>query len=91
MAKQDKDTEESVESQSLVEPFYVRYHGHSKDGQTLKAFAFLVTKVDPGEHYSGAVWCDDTDNDLGMGPGWNSQSQIGRGGPGSNASWSPFE
>ena len=78
-------------SQTLVKPFDVRYHGHSEDGETEKAFAFMVTKVDDGEHYSGAVWCDDEDNNLGLSSGWNSRTQIGRGGPGYDASWSPFE
>ena len=78
-------------SQTLVNPFYVRFHAVTDDGATEKAFAFLVTKIDEGEHYSGAVWCDDTDNDAGLDTGWNSRVQIGRGGPGQNVSWSPFD
>jgi hypothetical protein len=82
----------NMASQTLVEPFYVKFHSNSVENpDTLKAFAFLVTKVDDGEHYSGAVWCDDQDNDAGLAPGWNERSQIGKGGPGSNVSWSPFE
>jgi hypothetical protein len=48
---------------------------------TLKAFAFMVTHEDDGEHLSGAVWCADQDNDAGLAPGWNDRSMIGRGGP----------
>lgn len=78
-------------SQSLVDPFYARFHTVEEDG-TQKAFAFLVTKVDEGEHYSGAVWCDDPDNSAGLTAGaWNSRVQIGKGGPGQNVSWSDFE
>ncbi len=78
-------------SQNLVEPFYVRFHSNSKENpETLKAYAFLVTKVDDNEEYSGAVWCDDQDNDAGLSVGWNGRNQIGKGGPGSNVSWSEF-
>jgi hypothetical protein len=77
-------------SQAIVNPFYVRFHSAAADG-TPKAFVFLVTKVDDGEHYSGAVWCDDEDQDAGLSRGWNSRDRIGRGGPGSNVSWSPFD
>jgi hypothetical protein len=80
------------ESQSLIDPFYVRFHSHAEgDETTLKAYAFLVTKVDENEEYSGAVWCDDQDNAAGLSVGWNSRAKIGRGGPGSNVSWSPFD
>lgn len=73
-------------SQKLVDPFYVQLN----DGKG-KAFVFLVTKVDDGEHYSGTVWCDDADNELGLSAGtWTPQVQIGRGGPDSGASWSPI-
>jgi len=78
-------------SQALVDPFYVRFHSTAENPETLKAFAFLVTHVDADEHYSGAVWCDDTDNTAGLSEGWNSRDMIGRGGPGKNVSWSPFE
>jgi hypothetical protein len=77
-------------SQSLVNPFYVRFHATTADG-TQKAFAMLVTKEDDGEHLSGAVWCDDEDQDAGLSMGWNVRNQIGRGGPGSNVSWSAFD
>ena len=77
-------------SQALINPFYVRFHATTKDG-TQKAFAFLVTKEDDGEHLSGAVWCDDEDQDAGLSMGWNVRNQIGRGGPGSNVSWSAFD
>ena len=81
-----------MSSQALVDPFYVRFHSHREnDPDTLLSFAFLVTKEDDGEHLSGAVWCDDEDNAAGLGPGWNGRTQIGKGGPGSNVSWSPFE
>jgi len=79
------------ESQSLVSPFFVQFHSTSKDNpDTLKAFTFLVNKTDSNEEYSGAVWCDDIDNAAGLDVGWNSRSKIGRGGPGSNVSWSPL-
>lgn len=72
-------------SQTLVEPRFVKFHdGHGK------AFLFLVTKEDDGEHLSGAVWCDDTDNAAGLTEGWNARVQIGRGDPDKGASWSPF-
>ena len=73
------------ESQSLSAPQFVKFH----DGEG-KAFAFLVTKVDDGEHFSGAVWCDDTENVAGLSEGWNARVQIGKGGPESGASWSSF-
>lgn len=79
-------------SQSLVTPFFVQFNSTAKDNpDTLKAFAFQVFKVDDDEHYSGAVWCADQDNDAGLSPGWNERSQIGRGKPGDNASWSPLD
>jgi hypothetical protein len=77
------------ERQNLVKPTFVKFH----DG-TGKAFLFLVTKEDDGQHLSGAVWCDDNDNGAGLSEGWNSRVQIGRNDdtlpiPG-GASWSPF-
>ncbi len=78
-------------SQSIVEPFFVQFNSTAKgDPDTHKAFVFMVCKVDDGEHYSGAVWCADQDNDAGLSPGWNDRSQIGRGAPGDNVSWSPI-
>jgi hypothetical protein len=81
-------------SQQLIQPYYVKYH----DGAG-KAFAFLVTKADASEdgtlsQLSGAVWCDDLDNEAGLSEGWNARVQIGRADdsdsvPG-GASWSPF-
>jgi hypothetical protein len=68
-------------------PEFVKFH----DGAG-KAFVFLVTKEDEGEHFSGAVWCDDEDNAAGLAEGqWNSRVQVGRGGPDKGVSWSPFE
>lgn len=79
-------------SQSLVQPFFVQFNSTSKeDDTTLKAFAFQVFKVDDDEHYSGAVWCADLDNNAGLAPGWNERSQIGKGKPGDNVSWSPLD
>ena len=79
-------------SQKLVQPFFVQFNSHSLENpETLKAYAFQVFKVDDGEHYSGAVWCADTDNAAGLAPGWNERDQIGRGAPGDNVSWSPLE
>lgn len=79
-------------SQSLVQPFFVQFNSTSKeDDSTLKAFAFQVFKVDDGEHYSGAVWCSDKDNNAGLSVGWNSRVRIGRGEPGDNVSWSPLD
>lgn len=73
-------------SQTLVQPFFVQLH----DGAG-KAFVFEVHKVDEGEHYSGCVWCDDQDNELGYTAGsWNSVQQIGRGDGSKGASWSPI-
>lgn len=78
-----------AESQSLIYPRFVKFH----DGAG-KSFQFWVTKEDPGEHRSGAVWCDDPDNTAGLTEGWNARVQIGRADdsdevPG-GASWSPF-
>ena len=79
------------ESQSLTQPFWVQFNSYSKGNpDTLKAYVFLVTKVDADEHYSGAVWCADTDNEAGLSGGWNDVSKIGRGKPGDNVSWSPL-
>lgn len=76
-------------SQTLVQPFYVQFNSHSKDDPaTLKAYAFLVTKIDEEEHYSGAVWCADQDNAAGLSVGWNQRDKIGHGAPGANVSWS---
>ncbi len=75
------------ESQTLQYPEFVRFH----DGEG-KAFVFMVTKEDAGEHLSGAVWCDDPDNAAGLTEGqWNARVQIGRGGPDAGASWSHFD
>ena len=79
------------ESQSLVQPFFVQFNSHSaNDPSTLKAFTFMVNKVDDNEEYSGAVWCADEDNAAGLTVGWNSRALIGRGAPGDNVSWSPL-
>ena len=76
-----------AESQSLANPRFVRFH----DGAG-KSFLFLVTKEDDGEHLSGAVWCDDPDNQAGLTEGqWNARVQIGRGDIDKRASWSPFD
>ena len=72
-------------SQTLIVPRFVKFH----DGGG-KAFLFLVTKEDDNEHLSGAIWCDDNDNEAGLAPGWNGRVQIGRGDAGKGASWSPF-
>lgn len=79
-------------SQMLVNPYYVRFHTTGKDdAATQKSYAFLVVHEDEGGHLSGSVLCLDQDNDAGLSVGWNERTQIGRGGPGSNVSWSPFE
>lgn len=78
-------------SQSLVEPFYVQFNTTAKDDpETHKAYAFMVVHADEGEHYSGGVYCLDQDNDAGLSVGWNERTQIGRGEPGDNVSWSPI-
>ena len=76
-----------AESQQLSYPRFVKFH----DGAG-KAFLFLVTKEDEGEHLSGIVWCDDPDNNAGLTEGqWNARVQIGRGDPSKGASWSNFD
>ncbi len=79
-----------TDSQQLSTPRFVKYH----DGAG-KAFAFLVTKEDEGEHLSGAVWCDDLDNHAGLSDGWNPRVQIGRSNDAaeipSGGAWSPFD
>jgi hypothetical protein len=79
-------------SQSLVNTYFVQFHSSSKDDpNTLKAFTFMVTHDNGDGSLDGAIWCADQDNDAGLSVGWNERSSIGRGGPGQNVSWSPFE
>jgi hypothetical protein len=70
---------------TFVKPHFVRFH----DGEG-KSFAMLVTHEAEGEHMSGAVWCQDTDNAAGLSEGWNVRNDIGRGDETKGASWSPF-
>jgi hypothetical protein len=79
-------------SQALVKTYFCRFHSSSKeDKSVLKAFTFMVSHDNGDGTLDGAVWCADQDNDAGLAPGWNERSGIGRGGPGQNVSWSPFE
>jgi hypothetical protein len=78
-------------SQSLLNPRYVRFHTTGKDDpDTKKTYAFLVVHEDEGGHLSGSVLCLDDDNDAGLSVGWNERTQIGRGDPDKNVSWSEF-
>lgn len=78
------------ESQRLIkEPRFVQYNSGVKEGDMQLAFPFQVFHVDEGEHLSGAVWCDDERNDVGLTAGtWNPVRNVGKGAPGENGSWS---
>jgi len=78
-------------SQQLVKPYHVQFHSLADDGATQLAFPFLVVHEDEGEHLSGWVLSNDDRNTAGLSQGLNYREQIGRGGPGQNVSWSPFE
>lgn len=90
---------EDAPSQALVEPYYVQFHSISADGKTNKVFPFLVVHEGPSDSGSdqkwGWVYVGDPDHTIGGEGGTGStgvsyQSDIGRGGPGQNVSWSPF-
>lgn len=86
------------DSQALVSPYYVQLNSVAKDGKTNKAFPFLVVHEGPSDSGSdqkwGWVYVGDEDNTIGgpgggqIGVGW--LSDIGRGKPGDNVSWSPI-
>lgn len=82
------------DSQALVNPYFVRFHAVSSDGSN-KAYPFQVVHEgasDSGEDQKwGWVYCDDEDQEAGLTHGLNWRADIGRGGPGSNVSWSPFD
>ena len=69
----------------FVKPRTVRFH----DGSG-KSFMFVATHEGDEEHLSGAVWCQDTNNDAGLTEGWNARNDIGRGDETKGASWSPY-
>ena len=70
---------------SIIKPEFVQFH----DGSG-KSFVMMVTHRHPDDHVSGAVWCQDADNNAGLSDGWNVRNKIGRGDESKAASWSPF-
>lgn len=79
------------ESQRLIkEPRFVQLNsGVTDDSGTQLALPFLVFHEDEDNHLSGTVWCNDPRNDVGLTAGtWNPVSQVGKGAPGENMSWS---
>jgi hypothetical protein len=79
------------ESQRLIKPRFVQFNSLADDGETNLAFLFLVVHEDEGEHLSGFVFANDPRNTTGLSDGVNYRGQIGKGGPGINASWSEIE
>lgn len=86
----------------LVLPYFVQFHAYDAESGDRRAYAFLVTtegEQDEGEtdaeQVSGFVFVNDADNAAaraaGLTSGVNGRPSIGRGGPGSNVSWSPYE
>lgn len=84
-----------ADSQVLVEPYFVRFHTVAADGVTQKAYPMLVVHEGPSDSGEDQKWgwifCDDEDQTAGLSHGVNYRADIGRGGPGSNVSWSAFE
>ena len=79
------------ESDVSIHPYFVEFHSLADDGETQLAFPFMVVHEDEGEHLSGWVFANDPRNTAGLSDGLNWRPDIGRGGPGQNVSWSPYE
>lgn len=79
-------------SDVLVNPYYVQFHSTvmNEEGTNL-AFPMLVVHEGEDEHVDGWVFSHDGRNNAGLTDGANWRPNIGKGGPGLNASWSPFE
>lgn len=79
-----------ADSQRLIkEPRFVQLNSGVDGSETKLAFPFLVFHHDEDDHLSGAVWCNDDRNNVGLVAGsWNARDNIGKGAPGDNNSWS---
>lgn len=78
-------------SELLVPTYFVQFHSLADDGVTNLAFPFMVVHENEDEHLDGWVYAADDRNTAGLSTGANWRTNIGKGGPGQNASWSPFE
>lgn len=79
-------------SEALVKPHWVQFHSTaSEEDDTGLAFPMLVVHENENEHVDGWVFAHDARNTAGLSEGLNWRSNIGKGGPGLNASWSPLE
>lgn len=77
------------DSQRLIkEPRFVQLNSNVEGSETRLAFPFLVFHVNEEDgEMSGAVWCDDDRNNVGLTAGtWNAVRGIGNGAPGDNNS-----
>lgn len=75
-------------SEALVNPYWVQFHSTADDGETGLAFPMLVVHENEDDSRDGWVFCHDERNSAGLSDGLNWRSNIGRGGPGQDASWS---
>jgi hypothetical protein len=79
-------------SEALVNPYYVQFHSTAEDEEgTGLAFPFLVVHENEDEHLDGWVFAHDARNTAGLTEGVNWRENIGKGGPGMDASWSLIE
>lgn len=78
-----------MDSETLTpNPRYVQFNGASTEDPTKnKAFLMLVVKDHSDGSVSGAVWCADTDNQVGLSEGWNVRNNVQPGNPGQNDTW----
>ncbi len=77
-------------SEALVYPHFVQYHSLVEGEETGLAYPMLVVHENPDQHVDGWVFVNDERNTAGLSHGLNWRSNIGHGGPGSDASWSEF-
>lgn len=68
-------------------PRFVQFNALDADGETNKAFLMLVVKEHEDESITGSVWCDDSDNTVGLSEGWNTRRNVPLGDPGENVTW----
>lgn len=80
-----------AESEALINPEFKQFHSTADDGNTGLAFPFLVVHQHEEERYDGWVFCHDPRNSAGLSDGLNWRDNIGKGGPGQDASWSEIE
>jgi hypothetical protein len=76
------------ESEPLINPVFVQFHSTVEGGEAGLAFPFLIVHQNEKDEYDGWVFCHDERNSAGLSDGLNWRSNIGKGGPGQNASWS---